>query len=162
MPWVVEVGQTRENLVHIFIYSLLLGWKTVFSQLSFTNVLNRGNFRWAYDGVYHDEDGTLSTVPNSMIIAPDALWNTSTACTSTPNFRNGRTCPVSLGTWVRFALNQANLGQNGEALNVYDAFNGHTVVFNLDKRLTHPKGYMMTLLAKRTYLFQFQNANVIF
>jgi len=67
-----------------------------------------------------------------------------------------------LGTWIRFAFNQANLGQNGEVLNVYDSSNHSTVVLNLHKRLTHPNGYMMNLLAKNTYLFQFENANVIF
>ena len=140
---------------------LLLGWLTKFSQLSFTNVLNRGRFRWQYDGVYQDEDGSLSNTPNSIIIAPDTLWNSSTACTPTANILNAMTCPVSLGTWIRFAFNKANLGQNGEVLNIYDSFNRRAVVLNLQKRLTHPKGYMMTLLAQRTYLFQFQNANVI-
>jgi hypothetical protein len=65
-----------------------------------------------------------------------------------------------LGTWIRFAFNEANLGQNGEVLNVYDTSNHHTVVLNLPKRLTHPHGYMMNLLAKQPYLFQFENANV--
>jgi hypothetical protein len=65
-----------------------------------------------------------------------------------------------LGTWIRFAFNEASLGQNGENLNIYDQSNHHTVVFNLHKRLTHPDGYMMTLLAKKIYLFQFENANV--
>lgn len=136
------------------------GWMTRFSQLSFTNVLNRGNFRWQYDGIYHDEDGSLSNSPNSMIIAPDGLWSTAPACTVTANIANARTCPVSLGTWVRFAFNKANLGQNGEVLNIYDEFNRRAIVLNLVKRLTHPRGYMMSLLAKRIYLFQFQNANV--
>jgi hypothetical protein len=104
----------------------------------------------------------LAGSPGSIILSPDALWNTSTACTVTPNFLNARTCPSSLGTWIRFAFNQANLGQNGEVLNVYDTSNHHTVVLNLHKRLTHPNGYMMNLLAKETYLFQFENANVRF
>ena len=137
-----------------------LGWLTKFSQLSFTNVANRGNFRWSYDGLYQDEDGTLGNTANSVILSPDNLWNSSSLCTRTTNFLNAITCPVSLGTWIRFAFNKANLGQNGEVLNVYDSSNHHTVVLNLQKRLTHPHGYMMNLLAKQTYLFQFQNANV--
>ncbi|CAF3637436.1 unnamed protein product [Rotaria sp. Silwood1] len=135
------------------------GWLTKFSQLSFTNVQNRGNFRWQYDGIYQDEDGTLSGVVGGMVIAPDALWNTSTACTRTPNFLNAMTCPSSLGGWIRFAFNKANLGPNGEVLNVYDTSNHHTVVLNLKKRLTHPIGYMMNLLTKQNYFFQFENAN---
>ncbi|CAF1015901.1 unnamed protein product [Rotaria sp. Silwood1] len=135
------------------------GWLTKFSQLSFTNVANRGNFRWPYDGLYQDEDGSLSNVSGTIILAPDGLWNTSNACRPTPNFINAITCPLSLGTWIRFAFNKASLGQNGEYLNVYDQFNHHTIVLNLAKRLTHPLGYMMTLLSKNIYLFQFQNAN---
>jgi hypothetical protein len=67
-----------------------------------------------------------------------------------------------LGTWIRFAFNKASLGQNGESLNIYDSLNHQTIVPNLHKRLTHPDGYMMTLLAQQTYLFQFQAANVSF
>jgi len=136
------------------------GWLTKFSQLSFTNVTNRGNFRWVYDGVYQDEDGTLSGRANSILIAPDGLWNGTSSCTVTSNFVNSITCPVTMGSWIRFAFNQANLGRNGEALNIYDTSNHHTVVPNLFKRLTHPSGYMMNLLAKNAYLFQFENANV--
>ncbi|CAF4336556.1 unnamed protein product, partial [Adineta steineri] len=135
------------------------GWLTKFSQLRFTNVLNRGNFRWAYDGLYQDVDGSLANVPGAVILPPDGLWNTSSACSRTPNFVNAITCPSSMGTWIRFAFNQANLGQNGEELNIYDDSNHHTVVPNLHKRLTHPEGYMMNLLAKKSYLLQFENAN---
>jgi hypothetical protein len=130
--------------------------------MSFTNVLNRGNFRWPYDGLYQDDDGTLSGTANSVTISPDALWNSSSSCSLTPHFLNAMTCPVSLGTWIRFAFNQANLGQNGQPLFVYDQSNHYTVVLNLHKRLTHPNGYMMNLLAQRTYLFQFDTANVNF
>jgi hypothetical protein len=95
-----------------------------------------------------------------IILSPDGLWNGSNACSATPNFVNAVTCPSSLGTWIRFAFNEASLGQNGEYLNIYDTSNHSTIVLNLHKRLTHPDGYMMTLLAKNTYLFQFQNADV--
>ncbi|CAF2963963.1 unnamed protein product [Rotaria sp. Silwood2] len=135
------------------------GWLTKFSQLSFVNVQNRGNFRWRYDGIYQDEDGTLSNVVGGIILSPDALWNTSSSCTRTPNFLNAVTCPSSLGKWIRFAFNKANLGANGEVLNIYDTSNHHTVVLNLGKRLTHTFGYMMNLLTRQAYLFQFENAN---
>ena len=157
---VVEVKYERLDFFLMNEICFAVGWLTKFSQLSFTNVLNRGNFRWSYDGLYEDEDGTLSNSPGSIVWAPDNLWNTSNLCTPTPNFVNAITCPASLGSWIRLAFNQASLGQNGEVLNVYDSSNHHTVVLNLHKRLTHPNGYMMNLLAKRSYLFQFQTANV--
>lgn len=104
----------------------------------------------------------MSNVSGGVVLPPDGLWNTSNLCTKTPNFINAITCPSSLGTWIRFAFNKASLGKNGEYLNVYDQYNHQTIVLNLHKRLTHPDGYMMTLLAKNTYVFQFQNANVRF
>ncbi|CAF4602511.1 unnamed protein product, partial [Rotaria socialis] len=41
--------------------------------------------------------------------SPDGLWSTSTTCTQTPNFLNAKTCPSSVGRWVRYAFNNANL-----------------------------------------------------
>lgn len=147
-------------IIYLCVFSFILGWLTKFSQLSFINVANRGHFRWPYDGLYLDEDGSLSNISNGIILSPDGLWNTSNACTITPNFINAMTCPSSLGSWIRFAFNEASLGQNGENLFVYDQSNHYTTVLNLHKRLTHPNGYMMTLLAKKTYLLRFENTNV--
>lgn len=155
----VEVLMTNPRDLPPFLILFLIGWLTKFSQLSFFNVVNRGEFRWAYDGIYHDEDGSLSNVPNSMILSPDGLTNTLSGCAATPNFVSAITCPISLGNWIRFAFNGANLGSSGQQLHVYNMFNGHTIVPWLLKRLTHIRGYMMTLLARQTYLLQFQNAN---
>ncbi|CAF1377186.1 unnamed protein product, partial [Adineta steineri] len=135
------------------------GWLTKFSQLNFINVLNRGQFRWSYDGIYQDEDGTLGNIPGATIMPPDGLWNTSNACTPTPHFVNSITCPGSLGNFLRFSFNQANLDQNGETLFIYDSSNHVTNVPSLQKRLTHPNGYMMVLQSKQTYTFEFENEN---
>ena len=136
-------------------------WVTKFSQMSFTNVLNRGNFRWAYDGLYQDDDGSLHT-PGVTILAPDSLWNTSSLCTPTPNFVNAISCPTSLGSWLRFAFNQCPLSQYGQWLFLYDSSNNMALVPFLHDELTHPNGYAMALLARRTYTLQFENANVKF
>jgi hypothetical protein len=130
--------------------------------VSFTNVLNHGNFRWPYDGLYQDDDGSLTSVPGTTILSPDGLWNTSTLCTRTPNFVNAISCPSSLGSWLRFAFNHASLEQSGQLLFVYDSSNNVAEVQYLHHELTHPLGYAMALLAKRTYTLQFQNANVKF
>jgi hypothetical protein len=136
------------------------GWLTKFSQISFSNVQNRGRFRWSYDGLYEDEDGTLGNLAGATIMAPDGLLNTSTACTPLPNFVNAISCPSSLGSWIRFAFNKANLDQNGETLFVYDSSNHVTNVPSLHKRLTHGDGYMMVLQAGQVFTLQFENANV--
>lgn len=121
--------------------------------------MNRGKLRWPYDAIYHDEDGSLSNISNSMILSPDNLVNSLNACTIIPNIQAAVSCPVTLGNWIRFAFHQANLGASGEQLHVYNMFNGHIIVPWLLKRLTHPRGYMMNLLARQKYLLQFQNAN---
>ena len=71
------------------------------------------------------------------------------------------TCPRSIGNWIRLSFSNAYLGRNGEYLNIYNALNRHNIIFKQEKRLTHPRGYMTTLLARQTYLFQFQNTIVI-
>ncbi|CAM4768886.1 unnamed protein product [Rotaria magnacalcarata] len=58
---------------------------------------HRGRFRWSYDGLYQDEDGLLSSVLGGIVLPPDGLWNSSNACTITPNFINAIACPSSLG-----------------------------------------------------------------
>jgi hypothetical protein len=134
---------------------------TEFAQLSFTNVTNRGNFRWEYDGLYLDKDGSLANQPGATILAPDGLWNTSNLCSPTPHFLNAITCPSSLGNWIRFAFNNANLDVSGQYLFITDSENtGVATVPSLHKRLTHPNGYMMNLLTDRTYTFAFENGNV--
>lgn len=130
--------------------------------MSFTNVAHRGNFRWQYDGFYQDLDGSLNGLPGQILFPPDGLWNTTTLCTPTPNFLNGISCPTSLGTWLRFGFNHDSLSQPGEMLFVYDSSNHVAVEPRLQDELTHPKGYAMALLARRTYTFVFQYTNVKF
>lgn len=138
------------------------GWITHFSQLTFTNVTNRALFRWPYDGIYLDEDGTLAGLPNGTILPPDGLINSSTVCVRLTDFVNALRCPPSLNNWIRFAFNEASLGRNGEFVYVHDAFNHSTMIPYRTKRLSHPQGYMVTFQARQTYFLQFQNAFVSF
>ena len=121
---------------------------------------NRGRFRWVYDGVYCDDDGSLAGNANTCILPPDGLSSRYNACTTTSNFVNAISCPSSLGTWIRYSFNGASLGQSGDPIDIYDDHNGFARVPFLQKRLTHPKGYMMNLLARRSYFIHFVNANV--
>ncbi|CAF1351069.1 unnamed protein product [Rotaria sordida] len=73
------------------------GWLTKFSNISFINVSIRGKFRWEYDALYHDEDGTLGGQSDSIIMAPDGIINASSTCTLVPNFENAIQCPLSEG-----------------------------------------------------------------
>ncbi|CAF0853204.1 unnamed protein product [Didymodactylos carnosus] len=115
---------------------------------------------WDRDGVYQDDDGTLSGVVGGSIVYPDGLMNGSSLCIPTPHFVNGITCQPGIGTWLRFALNNANLDiDNDEFLYIYDINNNVVAVPSLKKRLTHPLGYMVAFRANQSYTMVFQNAN---
>jgi hypothetical protein len=158
-------GEQNENIIanlKLWFFFYKKGWVTKFSQMSFINVAHRGNFRWQYDGFYQDLDGTLNGVAGQTLFPPDGLWNTTTLCTPTPNFLNGISCPTSMGTWLRFAFNQDSLSVPGEMLYVYDSSNHVAVEPRRKHDVTHPNGFYMALLAKRTYTLVFQFTNVKF
>ena len=84
--------------------SLLLrdaGWLTKFFNPSFINVVTRGQFQWENEGLYQDEDGTLSGQHDSIIMAPAGISNASVSCTPVSNFVNAIRCPFSEGPWLR-------------------------------------------------------------
>jgi hypothetical protein len=152
---VVEV----KSIIHISFRNLFLilwlGWETAFSNISFVNVLVRGRFRWAYDGVYHDEDGSLSGTPNTMIMAPDGLTNTSLFCSPLPSFENALQCPRSQGAWQRFALQELMNNSLGR-LFIHNDVNASTIVPWLREQLTHENGYTVVVRANQSYTLSFE------
>ena len=140
---------------HLIWLFVRIGWQTAFSNISFINVLVRGRFRWAYDGVYHDEDGSLSGTPNSMVMAPDGLTNTSSFCSPVPLFENALRCARSQGAWLRFGL-QEQLNNSLGRLFVYNDVNASTIVPWLREQLTHENGYTVVLRANQTYTLRFE------
>ncbi|CAF3294066.1 unnamed protein product [Rotaria sp. Silwood2] len=132
------------------------GWLIKFSNISFDNVLVRGKFRWEYDAVYHDQDGTLSGQPESVIMAPDGLTNVSTSCAIAPYFENAIQCPLSQGSWLRFSFREL-LERSQGRLFIFDAANtSSTIVPWLREQLTFPNGYLTVLRANQTYTLQFE------
>lgn len=115
----------------------------------------RGQFRWAYDGLYYDEDGSLSGQSDSVIMAPDGLTNTSLTCTAVPNFENAIQCPRSQGAWLRFSFSEI-LGRTLGRLFVSNNLNASTIVPWLPEQLTYPNGYLVVLKANQTYTLQFE------
>lgn len=145
-----------------------IGWLTKFSNLSFIDVTLRGKFRWPYDGVYEDDDGTLTGQNQSMIvIAPDGLTNASSACTPAPYFGNAIQCPLSDGRFVRFGLIENPYYYyyyqtyfSGGPLVISDQYNHSTTVPWYSQELTHSNGYMMVLRVNRTYRISYNSNGV--
>jgi hypothetical protein len=142
-----------------------VGWLTKFSNISFINVALRGMFRWKYDGLYQDDDGTLTGQNQSMILmAPDSLTNASSSCTPAPYFENAVQCPLSQGSWVRFYI---TVNPNYYWYSVYV---GTLLVTNEDNNtasalwpqqsVTFSSGYLMTLQVNRTYQVSAANVQV--
>lgn len=138
---------------------LVLGWLTKFSNISFVNVLVRGKFRWTYDALYYDEDGSLSGQPDSVIMAPDGLTNTSLTCTPTANFENAIQCPLSQGAWLRFSFREILERPLGR-LFIYNYDNSSTIIPWLPQQLTYPNGYLTVLTANQTYTLRFETSIV--
>lgn len=144
----------RMQFFEWYLRFLAIGWQTRFSNISFLNVANRGRLRWAYDGLYIDEDGTLGGLPNSVIMAPDGINNASLMCNAVPDFDNAIRCPLSEGSWIRYSLRDWQERSQGQ-LQISNDRNSSTIVPWLQKQLTHPRGYMTVLRANQTYKFNF-------
>ena len=145
----------------IFLFCNNLGWLTKFVDVSFINVALRGRFRWPYDGLYEDTDGTLTGQNQSVVLmAPDGLNNASSACTSSPYFENAIQCPPSEGPWVRVGISDYTYSFGHEPLSITDEDNHNTTVLWFERELTHSNGYMMVLRVNRTYTLSFSGVSV--
>lgn len=86
----------------------------IHSNFIYYNVLNRGRFRWEYDGLYHDEDGSLGGIPNSIILPFDGLWDNGSVRHTNAEFSSCHDVSGSMGNWIRLSFSNAYLGRNGE------------------------------------------------
>ena len=127
--------------------------------MSFFNVLVRGRFRWAYDGLYYDEDGSLGGVADHVIMPPDGLTNRSLSCIPAPAFENALQCPRSQGDWLRFSFREILERPLGR-LFVYNGGNASTIIPWLPDQLTYPNGYLVVLKANQTYQLEFETSIV--
>ncbi|CAF3595884.1 unnamed protein product [Rotaria sordida] len=131
------------------------GWLTYFSNISFIDVTVRGKFRWAYDALYYDEDGSLTGQSDSVIMAPDGLTNTSLTCTLVSTFENAIQCPRSQGAWLRFSFREILERPLGR-LFIDNDMNSTTIVPWLREQLTYPNGYLVVLQANQSYILRFE------
>jgi hypothetical protein len=121
--------------------------------------LVRGKFRWAYDALYYDEDGSLSGQSDSVLMAPDGLTNTSLNCTPVSSFENAIQCPRSQGAWLRFSFREILERPLGR-LFIDNDMNSSTIVPWLPEQLTYPNGYLTVLKANQSYTLRFETSIV--
>lgn len=123
----------------------------------------RGKFRWRYDGLYQDDDGSLTGQNQSMLIMPsDGLNNASSSCQLAPAFDNAIQCPLSQTHHVRFTLTELPSGYNSisSPLLIVDEYNHTTSIPRLERELTFSYGFLMTLQVNRTYTVSSNSAQV--
>lgn len=128
--------------------------------LIFTNVgsNNRGKFRWQFEALVLDRDGTLTGTPNTTVV-PTADINPP-SCTHFEAFSHGvpaSQCPP--GTrFLRFSNNNIKpTSIEYKNMNMTNQY-GSSVSNWQKKRMTHPKGWMILLPVGETYTLEFVNA----
>jgi hypothetical protein len=118
--------------------------------LSFTNVNTHVQFRWDWDIILYDTDGTLTGEIGATAVSSNniTLNNNRTRCASRSTFDKGLACSAQTNTWIRFAFNNLNLDRVVIA-NITNALGQMVISNKRAKRLTHPQGFMYALEARQ-------------
>ena len=123
------------------------------------NVKYKGKFRWDFEGIIEDIDGTLTGTPNTLVTPMnDAL---PTSCNNFSDFNPAliaaAVCPGTLH-FHRLAFNNVYPSSlDGKAVRLTNG-NGIVSVPYAVKRFTHKEGWMATLVDGETYTIEFENA----
>ena len=130
------------------------GWTTHVRNLTFMNVVNKAQFRWDWDIILYDEDGSLTGNKGGTAVAADNITLNSATCASSSFFDNGVTCSSANNRWVRFAYN--NLKPNQVVIaNITNYLNQTVWSPKLAKRLTYKNGFMFALQPNQGYIYFF-------
>ncbi len=126
-----------------------------FTNLRFSNVQYRTEHRWDWDFIGQDLDGSLTGQANSVVVFNDSITVDSN-CQANPSFKNGISCRLT-NTWVRLAFN--NIQPSFVVLVNFTDNKNRTIASPFaDKRLTHRKGFMVSLQANQDYMIAFDQA----
>jgi hypothetical protein len=132
------------------------GWLTEFKNLKWSNVKYRTQQRWDWDFIGLDSDGSLTGKANSVVVYNDSITVNNQCDTSQTFFEGGAVCTLK-NTWLRLAFN--SIVPNSIVLVNFTDANGFMVSSPLmQKRLTHPKGFMLSLQANQAYTVAFDQA----
>ncbi|XP_071488092.1 fibrocystin-L-like [Diadema antillarum] len=139
------------------------GFQHRFKNMEFTNAPNKAAFKWEHETWFEDLDGTLTGMDADYIVTPTNFGLPTDHCTYdvedwSVSSVGGAVCDDTVKLH-RMAFNQAAPSslqyKNTLLTNSY----GTTVVPWRQKRLTHPEGWMLTLVEDETYNFYFENVD---
>jgi hypothetical protein len=117
--------------------------------------MHRTAFRWNWDYVLKDLDGSLTGTSGSIVMAQDAFSDTNTNCRLDNLHKSGTVC-VNTKSQIRFALNNFSPSY-ATLLNANNSMGATVESPKLGKRLTHKSGMMMHFEANQEYTIYFAN-----
>ena len=128
--------------------------------LTWENSVNRVRFRWEWEGIVVDRDGTLTgkseadwkVVPTTGTLPSDCE---SINITTIGNALSA--CPPQ-HVFHRYSFNNPSPSSlEGKDFVYYNSYGNGTAPYR-KKAITHPFGWMLALLSGATYKFEFKNA----
>ena len=113
-------------------------------------------FRWDWDFIFKDLDGSLTGAANSVAVSANNITLNNPNCQLDMSYDTGMNCVDKKG-WIRFAFMNVN-PLLVKLTNISDANNQWVSVPFRGKRLTHIPGFMVALEANQTYTMVFDQA----
>ncbi len=110
------------------------GYKYLFKGIEYRNSPNKANFRWDYDGIFIDLDGTLSgkEAGTSVLTAAAAGLDPARCPVSADPFskgdENAMYCSPQVKS-IRFAFNQISVSIHTFILSRFDQFSQHKCIY---------------------------------
>ena len=138
------------------------GFQHRFKNMEFTNSPNKAAFLWEHETWFEDLDGTLTGIDADYIVTPTNKGLPPDHCTFDEDewslgFK-GTVCDDTVKLH-RMAFNNAAPSSLKYKNTILTNTHGTTVVPYHKKRLTHPEGWMLTLVEEETYNFYFENVD---
>ena len=122
------------------------GWETYVKGLKFTNVHTNVQFRWNWDIILRDVDGSLTGYVNGSAVSAENITKNDPNCKPHTAFDNGVACQNT--EWIRLAFDDINPSLVLEA-NITNELGVMVTSPKLSKRLTYNSngGFMFALEA---------------
>ena len=106
--------------------------------------------------IYKDRDGSITGTPNTLVVHSDNITLSDSRCVGGAAYSEGLVCK-NMANWIRFALNRFS-PELAVIFNVTNKFDQKSTSYKIQKRLTHPSGFMFAVEANQEYKFTFDGA----
>ena len=133
--------------------------------MNFINVAQRALFRWKYESVFEDMDGSLGGQNRSIIMAYDRISSAVDSCELAVEFNNGIRCSTSSNKWIRLEIHfpycyGSFVSCNRGLMTISRGRNASETNSWFRDSLTKSDGYMAVLKLNETYELSFEYVNV--